>query len=459
MSVPQRSAPPIDELRKFYVGRSINEVPKPAVVLDKTKVKKHCDSLLKAIEALGVEFRAHVKSHKTREGTQLQAGETSKSVKLVASTIPEIEHLVPLVYEFQTAGRTVDILYGIPLLRSQAQRLAAIARQIAPSTISVLIDHPAQLDHLVEFASSAGFPAGVFIKVDTGYHRAGLPPAGVNKDDLITRLIQLEESGQADFIGLYSHSSLSYSGSTPEQAMRHLQGEIYGCLAALRQHSSSFGTDRELAISVGASPQVTSVEALVGTDKLSDEAEHLRQIMHGISTNQHAGFRTKLELHAGVYSILDIQQLSTQCRGAILGEYEDEIAISVVAEVCSVYNDGERNQPEALLAVGTLGLGREPCASRRGWGAIRRNGTKLGSNLENRLIIDRISQEHCIIAWDKPSEDGMVSPIPLEVGDSVQIFPNHACVTGALYEWYLVVDSESEDDQNIVDVWIRASGW
>ncbi|KAK4504196.1 hypothetical protein PRZ48_005112 [Zasmidium cellare] len=457
MFVPQRFTPPIEELRQYYVGKSINEVPKPAVILDRAKVKRHCDSLLRAIEALGAEFRAHVKTHKTIEGARLQAGESSTTVRLVASTIPEIEHLVPLVHEFRSAGRKVDILCGIPLLRSQPRRLAAIARQIAPSTISVLIDHPAQLDHLVDFASSAGFPARVFVKIDTGYHRAGLPPNGANKDGLIAKLMRLEESGQANFIGLYSHSSLSYSCSTPEQAMGHLRSEIDGCLDALRQHSSLFPKDKELTISVGASPQVTSVETFVGSHDLSDEAKNLRQAIDRLKTDQTAGFRTKLELHAGVYSILDIQQLSTHARGSLLGDYEDEIAISVVAEVCSVYNNGERQQPEALLAVGTLGLGREPCATSRGWGALRRQVAKDGSSPDSRLIIDRISQEHCIVAWDKT--EGIIPPIPLEVGQSVQIFPNHACVTGALYGWYLVVDSASGDDQKIVDVWVRASGW
>jgi D-serine deaminase-like pyridoxal phosphate-dependent protein len=144
-----------------------------------------------------------------------------------------------------------------------------------------------------------------------------------------------------------------------------------------------------------------------------------------------------------------------------LGSYEEEIAISVIAEVCSVYNNEERSQPEALIAVGTLGLGREPCAAYSGWGVISQSSYKSQSGQGKRLIIDRISQEHSIAAWE-PTEykDGdILAPVPLEVGQNVIIFPNHACVTGAMYGWYLVIDSSEGDAATIVDVWVRASGW
>lgn len=64
MSIPQLRAPAVDELRKFYVGKTINNVPKPAVVVDVAKAKRHCQSMLDAAKALGVGFRAHVKTHK-----------------------------------------------------------------------------------------------------------------------------------------------------------------------------------------------------------------------------------------------------------------------------------------------------------------------------------------------------------------------------------------------------------
>lgn len=52
------------DFRQHYVGKSITQLPKPALVLDKAKMHRHCKSLLDAVECLGVDFRAHVKTHK-----------------------------------------------------------------------------------------------------------------------------------------------------------------------------------------------------------------------------------------------------------------------------------------------------------------------------------------------------------------------------------------------------------
>ena len=56
--------PEVDKLRSLYCGKHINQLPKPALVLDRAKVRRHCQSLLDATQHLGVDFRAHVKTHK-----------------------------------------------------------------------------------------------------------------------------------------------------------------------------------------------------------------------------------------------------------------------------------------------------------------------------------------------------------------------------------------------------------
>lgn len=53
-----------DELRDFYVGKDIDDVPKPAAVLDRAIVRRHCEKMIQATRALNVGFRAHIKTHK-----------------------------------------------------------------------------------------------------------------------------------------------------------------------------------------------------------------------------------------------------------------------------------------------------------------------------------------------------------------------------------------------------------
>ncbi|KAJ5166832.1 uncharacterized protein N7482_005613 [Penicillium canariense] len=440
------------ELFQRWIGKDIADVPKPAAVLDRAIIRRHCNRMKKTVQALGVGFRAHVKTHKTFQIAKMQMDNGDPETKFIASTLLEIEMLHPLLKGAKAAHHPANVLYGIPLVPSHVPRLAELAADIGEDSISVMIDHPDQIPYLRQFFEVTNFPACVFVKVDTGYHRAGLPPASLNKNGLLEKLADAEVEGWVRLLGLYSHSSLSYGAKTADEAMVHLIGEIHGCKVALNRWLPLLPKGRELVISVGATPQVSCSHDLVQNGSASPEAEELKALLRN-PCPENTEVRVKIELHAGNYPILDMQQVSTNARSGA-GKFEDEIAMTVVAEVCSVYNDSEREKPEALIAAGTLALGREPCANYPGWGVLSswRRGDDPGAP---RLIVDRISQEHGIVAW----ESGVQRSIPLSVGQVVKVFPNHSCVAAAFFGWYFVVDSERDQDgSQIVDVWVRGRG-
>ncbi|KAA8644912.1 uncharacterized protein ATNIH1004_009123 [Aspergillus tanneri] len=436
-----------EDLKALYIGKDIANLPRPCAVLDAAILRRNCDKMRRAMKALNVGFRAHVKTHKTWQVTQLQMGEENTDVNLVASTVNEIEHLVVLLKDFKAKGRRINVLYGIPLVPSQVPRLAQLACELGEGSISVMIDHPDQLSYLERFSAITHFPACVFLKVDTGYHRAGLPPIALNKNGLLEKLADAEKLGFARLLGVYSHSSLSYSGTTPQQAMAHLTSEIIGCRDAV-QHHQHLLPHRKLVLSVGATPQAAAMQNLVQERKPTPETKALKDLLRCPLPSTDL----EIELHAGNYAVLDMQQLETNADAR--GNPEEEIAISVIAEVCSLYNDGERSRPEALLAAGTLALGREPCHSYSGWGVV---GNWRRATATPRLIVGRISQEHSIVSWEMESDE--IPKIPLEISQAVRIYPNHACITGAMYGWYWIVDSSLDDGSKIVDVWMRASGY
>lgn len=378
----------------------------------------------------------------------MQVDSTNAEANFIVSTLLELETLIPLLQDLKQRHR-INVLYGIPLIPSHVTRLAQLAAQLGEGSVSVMIDHPDQIPYLETFVAVATFPAYVFVKVDTGYHRAGLPPVSLNKRGLLEKLATSERAGYSRLLGLYSHSSLSYGAQTADEAMGYLIGEIRECQDALGRWKALLPTDRELVISVGATPQVVSSNNLVRESESGASSPLAKELM-GLLQDPGAG---KIELHAGNYPVLDMQQVSTHARiGA--GELEDEIALSVVAEVCSVYDDGERRKPEALVAAGTLALAREPCASYPGWGVLS-SWRQDGQSAAGRLIVERISQEHGIVAWDS----GDQRKLPLKIGQVVKVFPNHACVTGAFYGWYFVVDSDCDPGASrIVDIWVRGRG-
>lgn len=433
-----------------YRDRPLHEVPVPAAVIDVAKVKANCQAMLNTMEELGVSFRAHVKTHKTSEITRLQVGEGCKDVRLVVSTVIEAEQLVPLLSDYKQNGAKINVLYGVPLGPSHVPRLATIALQLGESSVAVMIDHPAQLEALKEFKEIAGFPVSVFIKTDSGHHRAGLTPASTEMKDLLLKVSRGEEEGILNLIGFYSHNSLSYGASNPNDAMDWLKLEIDTC----RQASAHFGQDRKtaLVVSVGASPSALSLQNILpSSSNSSSSANALKETLELAKSN------LELEVHAGVYPIFDIQQVAASSRH-FTSDPHDTIAASVLTEVCSLY-PRRTEQPEALVSAGLLALAREPCKDYAGYGVVSPWNMPEDYKItrQDRIIVKRISQEHGILAFEeaKPKD----TQLPLEYGQKLRIWPNHACITLSMFCWYLIVDSSSDSPDKVVDIWTRWRGW
>jgi D-serine deaminase-like pyridoxal phosphate-dependent protein len=62
--LPFSKLPSQDDARETFIGKDIGSLPKPAAILDVAKARRHCKDMLDGIERLGVDFRAHVKTHK-----------------------------------------------------------------------------------------------------------------------------------------------------------------------------------------------------------------------------------------------------------------------------------------------------------------------------------------------------------------------------------------------------------
>lgn len=403
-------------LLKTYLNTSLHDVPVPAAVIDIAKVKANCTAMLNAVKDLEVSFRAHVKTHKTSEITRLQVGEGCRDVRLVVSTVIEAEHLVPLLLEYQSRNAKVNILYGLPLGPSHVKRLAHVARQLGEDSITVMIDHPDQLQSLSSFKAQAGFPALVFIKTDAGYHRAGLAPDSNEMRDLVKTVAGAEQDGALKLLGFYSHNSGSYASNSPDDAMGHLKVEIDVCKQA-SQHMQQ-NRPSPLVVSVGASPTALSIQNILpSTAASTSSANALSETLQLTKSN------LELEIHAGVYPIFDIQQVSAKSRH-FTSDPHDTISVSIVAEVCSLYPN-RTEQPEALISAGCLALARESCKDYPGWGVVSpwNMPDSYSIRKEDRIIVSRISQEHGIVGFETTGPNNR--QLPLTYGQKIQIWPNH----------------------------------
>ncbi|KAL5391517.1 hypothetical protein PMIN06_007405 [Paraphaeosphaeria minitans] len=444
LALPSQAA-----LQLQYVGKKLVDLPTPAVVLDRAKVRKNCEAMLDVCGKLGVGFRAHVKSHKTLELSKLQVGPAlDKPANFIVSTLVEAENLLPFLLECQANGRESSVLYGVPPAPTTLPRLTHLASKLRPGCVNILIDSIESFNKLKDGLVAAKI--GVFIKVDTGYQRAGMTTASQKFPRLIRKVVGTVGE---EFRGFYSHYGHSYAGNSEKDAAHGLISELEGleeAAAAIEENYLALLSNR-IVLTVGATPTATAaMNMLSGSPRAAEFKTLLNRLKETFA----------VELHAGVYPLLDMQQVATHARPASgrAALTKDGVGIKVLLEISSVYD--EREKPEALASAGSLALGREPCKSYPGWGIVTgelgNDGNVVYDERGDRTgwIVGRISQEHGILTWEGPEHDMK----PLDIGSKVLVWPNHACVAGAGFGWYLIVDTE-KDSHTVLDVWVRWRGW
>lgn len=315
----------------------------------------------------------------------------------------------------------IQVLYAIPPAKSHLQRLASLRRRLRTELI-LIIDHPSQIDLLAGISSDTS-PWPIFISVDCGDCREGIRLESDRLQSLIEHALQ---STTVYIYGFYTHAGHSYSVASQAEAQAHLRNEIEHVRAAADLcRRLPTGQDLHLTLSVGATPTAHAAPITIDSESKQE----------GTDT------KTTLELHAGNFAILDLQQTSTTLAPL------SHIASWIEGEVLSVYPE----RRELLVNIGALGIGREPGREAGVWGLAKLVAPDFtGEGYSWNLA--RLSQEHGILI----PRDPLIGVGDVQVGTRVRVLPQHACIAGAMHEAYLVVD---EEEGVCIDEWVRCKGW
>jgi len=316
--------------------------------------------------------------------------------------------------------------------------LATLADTVAMhgGVVRVLVDNPVQVQALEAYnlERDRRMPWSVFVKVECGGKRAGLSPDSAEFKALLLALLG---TPAVSIYGFYCHAGQAYASVSVEEASKFLSDELQAANsgAKLAQDLLS-ATHLELnhqqpfVLSIGSTPTAHACG-----DPREPVLSQLKSELNGT-----------LELHAGNYPMLDLQQIHTGMVGP------ERVAHRVLTTVLSYYSKrGPNGEDEALCDAGALAMSKDTGPT-EGFGDVI---TEPGKG----WYLARMSQEHGILLRRTHPRGHNTEP-ELKPGTVIQLVAQHACLTAACYPWFYITDSDVEGGTKVVmDVWVPWKGW
>lgn len=334
--------------------RRIADLETPAPLVDLDRLAQNLDRMASYAVLHGLALRPHVKTHKSPRiaAEQMRLG----AVGLTCATPREAEVMSDVARE---------VLVAYPIIG--APKLARLVSLPANVNLTIAVDSIAAIDQLSDAAREGGREVDVYVELDLGMHRVGVPDV----EQAIALARRVREKPRLRYAGITFYPG-HIRGHVDEQGedLARLAGDIVNAIEAM---------DR-----AGVRPRVVSGGS-------TPAAWHMHEI---------AGLT---EVRPGTYVYND--------RGtAALGTCAwDDCAFSVLATVVSTAVPGQ-----AVVDAGSKALGREPMRGVAGEG--------FGALLDRpEVTVQRMSEEHGILDL----KDSDWRP---DVGAQVRIVPNHVCV-------------------------------
>lgn len=362
-------------------------VIKPTVVVDPVIGRRNIARMAGKAHEAGLRFRPHFKTHQSAA-----IGEWFRGEGVTAITVSSVS----MARYFASAGWN-DITVAFPVNLREIDEINRLASEI---TLNLLVENEISMNFLVK---NLAFQAGIFIEIDTGYHRTGV-------DALKTRIIDqmldlLKKNGNLVFRGFLSHSGQTYAARTVEDIhIRHAD-----VLLKTRSLKNHYGEEWPgLEISLGDTPACS-----VCTDWDSVD-----------------------EIRPGNFVFYDLMQLSLGvCR-------VEDIAVRVLCPVVSkqimrnevvIYGGAVHLSKELMIgANGKKTFGAVCLAG--GDGSAGTPGYKFSTAISGDTWVAGLSQEHGII---RGSFDEIRAMFP---GDLLEIIPVHSCLAADLAGYYLTTN-------------------
>ncbi|UBM63288.1 alanine racemase [Candidatus Sulfidibacterium hydrothermale] len=347
------------------------KIKQPTLLVDVEKVRQNIRKMKQKADISGVVFRPHFKTHQSK-----RVGELFREAGVDKITVSSVS----MAMEFAGNGWN-DITIAFPLNWREWEEINDLAKRVK---LNVLVESAFVAEILARKATA---PLGVFIKIDTGYHRTGILPDHYLEIESVFSV--LETSSLLSFKGFLTHAGHTYHARSQDEIME-IKEQAAGSLQKLKARYEARFPD--LILSYGDTPSCSIADDCSAFD----------------------------EIRPGNFVYYDVMQYHLgACR-------LDEVAVAAACPVVALHPD----RSEMVIYGGAVHLSKEFIAADKGfrlYGYVAKPDEhfRWQKPIAGAYVSD-LSQEHGII---RLPEKSLKSFRP---GDWVAIFPVHSCLTANL---------------------------
>lgn len=350
----------------------------PTLLINEQIVKHNLAVMLEKARRSDVIFRPHFKTHQSEA-----VGEIFRSMGIDKITVSSVS----MARFFAGCGWN-DITIAFPFNILEMEAVNQLASQIQ---LNVLLESEAVARR---FVSLLRFPVGVFVKIDTGYHRTGILPEETDKLDALIRMVSA--SGLVHFRGFLTHAGHTYHARSGDEIMRIKEKAVETLQQLKQRYKKQFPG---LLLSYGDTPSCSLSHDCLGLD----------------------------EIRPGNFVYYDVMQYHLgSCR-------LEDIAVVAACPVVAVHS----RRKEVVIYGGSIHLSKEFIAADHGFQlfgyVVKLDNKGHWQSPIPGAYVAALSQEHGVVHIPESYLDRV------KEGDILGVLPVHSCLTAHLISNQILV--------------------
>ena len=357
-------------------------ITQPTLLLDRQKCLNNIAFMAEKAKKHNLIFRPHFKTHQSHE-----IGQWFKEQGVDKITVSSLE-----MAEYFAQDGWGDITVAFPVNILEIDRINRLAQQVR---LNLLVESLEAIEYLTTHLSA---PISVFIKMDIGYHRTGIPLENTTLVDMLLK--EIEGSTKLHFKGFLGHAGHSYKARGKVDIAKVHQDSLQLARKFKAKYRSQFP---QLVLSVGDTPTCSAMDDFAEVDEIRP------------------GNFVFYDLTQWAIGSCDLSQISVAMACPVVAKHETRSEIVV-------YGGGVHFSKDR---------GVEPLSGNTYFGYLVESRGDHWSVPKQKVYINSLSQEHGIIKADKALME------KTKVGDILTFLPIHSCMCSNLMKSYLTLDGEN----------------